>query len=189
VQQKIVYAGRVASSFANAADLLEHLAQLPVPPKQVERLTRCIGAARAAQRDESVAAFQALPLAEKFDAPSGVEPPELAVVFVDGGRLQIRERMDQTVETAESPAEPGQWEPEPLATKGHWREDKVGLLAEMKSQPCSGDPCPEIPPGFLDVLRIPMLARELGKVAAGGEGMVQNRAISGNTAEPPPGRL
>jgi hypothetical protein len=116
------------------------------------------------------------------------------VVFVDGGRLQIRERTDQTDQTAESPAEPGQWEPEPLANKGHWREDKVGLLAEMKSQSCSGDPCPEIPPGFLDVLRIPLLARELGKVAASGEGEAgatdrgpapQPAKPAGPTYEPP----
>jgi hypothetical protein len=168
VQHKIVYAGRAASSFAAAAELLEELAHLPVPVKQVERLTRCIGAERVERRDEAIATFAALPLAQKFDAPAGASPPEVACVFVDGGRLQIRERTDPTAgsaEPADPKAESQTWEPE-VVTKGYWREDKVGLLTAMRSAPCAADPCPEIPSGFLDVLRIPMLARELGKVAA-----------------------
>jgi hypothetical protein len=165
----MVYAGRVASSFANAAQLLHNLARLPVTTKQVERLTRAIGGERVAQREAATAAFASLPLAQKFEAPPGVEPPQLACVEVDGGRLQIRERTAQTVASVEPQPEPESWEPEAVARKGHWREDKVGLLASLKSQPCATDPCPQIPPGFLDVLRIPMLARELGKVAAGTE--------------------
>jgi hypothetical protein len=150
--------------------MLDRLARLPVPAKQVERLTRGIGEERVARRDEEVAAFAALPLAEKFAAPQGARPPELACVFVDGGRLQIRERAEQPAEPAEPQPESGQWEPEPSDGKGHWREDKVGLLAEMRSEPRGSDPCPNIPPGFLDALRIPLLARQLGKVAAGAEG-------------------
>jgi hypothetical protein len=169
VQQKIVYAGRVAASFAHAAELLNRLAQLPVPTKQVERLTRAIGAERLDQRDAAVAAFVDRPLVEKFDAPTGVAPPDLACVFVDGGRLQIRERTDQAAEPVETPAEQQPWEPEPVAAKGHWREDKIGLLTAMKSASCACDPCPEIPPWFLDVLRMPILAKELGKVAATAE--------------------
>lgn len=163
LQRKIVYAGVVASSFATAADLLENLADLSVPLKQVERLTRQIGTERVAQRDRDVTDFQALPLARKFDAPGDVKPPDLAVIMVDGGRLQVRER------TA-TPATPGPTEPEPgeeaAALKGFWREDKVALLLGMKSSVAAVDPCPEIPRGFLDVLRIPSLVRELGKVAA-----------------------
>lgn len=164
MQQKIVYAGRVATSFASAADLLSHLADLDVTPKPVERLTRAIGTERVAQRDAAVAAWQARPLAEKFKAPDGVAPPELAVVFVDGGRLQIRERTATTATTEAAPD--GFWEADEPPEKGFWREDKLSLLAEMKSQPCTADPCPEIPAGFLDVLRIPTLAREVGKAAA-----------------------
>jgi len=171
VQQQIVYAGRVAASFANAAELLDRLARLPVTAKQVERLTRGLGAERVEQRDAAVAAFVDRPFVEKFDAPAGVQPPEMACVFVDGGRLQIRERTDQAVGSAEPTdrsSEPEPWEPEAFA-KGYWREDKVGLLTAMQSASGARDPCPEIPPGFLDVLRMPLLARELGKVAAAAE--------------------
>jgi len=46
---------------------------------------------RVAERDTEVAAYQALPLAEKFQPPAGVTPPALAVVMADGGHLQIRD--------------------------------------------------------------------------------------------------
>ncbi|HKB41270.1 MAG TPA: hypothetical protein VKD72_32900 [Gemmataceae bacterium] len=164
MQQKVVYAGSVAASFASASELLADLADLAVPAKQVERLTRGVGTQRVEQRDAAVAAFQSLPLAERFDAPATARPPDLAVVFVDGGRLQIRERGEAA--GASAAADAGPWEPEPVPEKGFWREDKVGLLAEMTSTPRGADPCPDVPPGFLDVLRIPVLARELGKVSA-----------------------
>ena len=186
MQQKIVYAGRVASSFASAADLLENLALLPVPVKQVERLTRGIGSERVAQRDETVAAFVALPLVEKFDAPADSEPPELAAVFVDGGRLQIRERCVQATQAVAVPAEQEPWEPETPTPKGFWREDKVGLLACLASPSAEVDPCPDIPSGFLDVLRIPILARELGKVAANRETEPDEAAAEPSAEQRPP---
>jgi hypothetical protein len=113
-----------------------------------------------------VAAFAALPLAAKFDAPAGVAAPGLAVVLVDGGRLQIRER----AAPADAPvAASSEFDERPADAKGFWREDKIGTLIEMKSEVHKADPCPQVPPGFLDVLRIPRLARELGKTAARAE--------------------
>jgi hypothetical protein len=168
VQRKVVYAGVAASSFAKGSELLDHLADLPVAAKQVERLTRAIGSERVAQRDEAVAAFEALPLVQKFDAPAGVAPPELAVVEVDGGRLQIRERDGSQAQSTPAVAEED-FDEDPKA-KGFWRENKVGLLLEMESEVSAVDPCAGIPPGFVDVLRIPVLAREIGKVAAQQEG-------------------
>ena len=168
MQRKIVYAGIAASSFAKGSELLDHLADLPVATKQVERLARAIGSERVAQRDEAVRAFEALPLVVKFDAPVGVAPPELAVVKVDGGRLQIRERDGPEAQAAEATPPPtdGDLDEDPKANKGFWREDKLGVLLEMESEVSAIDPCPQIPPGFIDVLRIPTLAREIGKVAA-----------------------
>jgi len=167
VQQKIVFAGVAASSFAKGSELLDKLADLPVPAKQVERLSRAIGRERVAQRDEAVTAFVALPLVEKFEAPAGVCPPELAVVEVDGGRLQIRERDGRPAAQAEeTPGEAeGGFDEGPPAL-GFWREDKLGTLLVMQSKVSVEDPCPQIPPGFIDVLRIPNLARQIGKVAA-----------------------
>lgn len=171
VQQKITYAGTVGRSFAEGSELLERLADVTVSAKQVERVTRRVGAERVAERDAAAAAYQALPLVEKFAAPAGVTPPELAVVMADGGRLQIRDR------TAPPTAAPppagaaagvpaatgaGGWDEE-AAPAGHWREDKVGLLLTMRSQASDADPCPEVPASFLDAARIPALVRELSR--------------------------
>jgi hypothetical protein len=177
LQQKIVYAGITSRSFTHASSTLEHLADLTVDAKQVERLTEGIGNERVAQRDAATVAFQALPLVEKFVAPPDVTAPDLAVVMADGGRLQILDR--GATETAASPTaataaalpEPD-WEEESPPKKGHWREDKVGLLLSMKSEAAAADPCPDIPDSFLDVLRIPKLARQLKKNARAGEDAV-----------------
>jgi hypothetical protein len=66
---------------------LQKLADLPIPEKQVERVTERIGHERLAARQAAVAAFQALPLASRFQVPPGVTPPALAVVLVAGGRM------------------------------------------------------------------------------------------------------
>src|SRR5262249_50203422 len=85
--QKVTYPGTAGRSSAEASATLHHLADLAVDPKQVERVTERIGAERVAERDAQAAAFQALPLVEKFRAPPGQAAPDLAVVMADGGRL------------------------------------------------------------------------------------------------------
>jgi hypothetical protein len=165
----------VSRSFAEGSELLDRLADLAVSAKQVERVTRRIGAERVAERDAEVAAYQALPLAEKFAVPSGVTPPDLAVVMADGGRLQILERarppsadpLPQAAGAAAASAAAAQdesWEEEKVSC-GHWREDKVGLLLAMQSAVSAVDPCPDIPPSFVDAARIPELVRELSRQA------------------------
>ena len=184
---KITYAGTASRSFAEGSVLLDKLADLPVPEKRVERITRRIGAERVAEREADVAAFAALPLVEKFAVPSGVTPPPLAVVMADGGRLQIRNAPRSgsappepapTAATAvgETVAEAEDWQEENTAASrvGHWREDKVGLLLTMTSEAAAADPCPEIPASFLDVVRIPKLVRELHKHVRDGQDAVSD---------------
>ncbi len=155
MQQRVVYAGTVARSFAEASDLLQRLADLPLATKAVERLTRRIGEERVAERTAEVTQFTALPLVDKFAVPAGATPPEVAVVMVDGGRLQLREAAEAECPSAER--------------TGHWREDKIGLLLTMQSTPQEYDPCPDIPSAFLDATRIPRLVRELKPLAAASE--------------------
>ena len=173
MQQQITYAGTVSRSFAEASELLERLADLSVSAKQVERLARRIGQERVAERQAEVAAFQAMPLAEKFAVPAGVTTPDLAVVMADGGRLQILDRTAASVAdpppsapsaAAGSPAvtEAETWDEEKVSS-GHWREDKVGLLLTMRSTVSAVDPCPDLPPSFVDATRIPELVRELSR--------------------------
>ncbi len=167
-----------------------------MPAKQVERVTRRAGAERVAERAAAMAAFTALPLAERFAAPPGVTPPAVAVVMADGGRLQIR---DGPRPAAAPPAaapegaapEAGAWEEEATAARsGHWREDKVGLLLTMTSDVAGTDPCPEIPASFLDVVRIPKLVRQLSRHVKEAEGADEPEAAAealsaGGTYRPP----
>jgi hypothetical protein len=182
---KITYAGTAGRSFAEASALLEQLADLTTPEKQVERVTRRIGAERVAEREAAVAAFAALPLTAKFGAPAGLTPPDVAVVMADGGRLQIRDGPGTDAAAAATKAAPKtaggtpppdaqEWdeETEAASQSGHWREDKVGLLLTMTSVEAKADPCPHIPASFLDVVRIPKLVRELSKHVKAGEDAV-----------------
>ena len=167
---KIVYAGVSNSSFKlGSADLLK-LAEVRVPVKQVERVTKRIGQERVAQRAAAVKAYQALPLVERKAAPVGVTAPDLAVVGCDGGRLQILDRRGAKVDAEEAPdAQDGR-------AGQHWREDKIGLLQTMKSEVLASDPCPEIPEQFVDPTRILKLARELKKQALPSEEAVKETA-------------
>lgn len=155
MQIKIVYASVSNSSYEQASRDLAELAELSVSAKQVERVTNRIGMERCAERDAEVKAYQALPLAERKGVPAGVEPPEVAVVGADGGRLQIWERVSEPDAGSES------LEPEQGTTGKHWREDKIGVVLQMKSEISATDPCPEIPETFVDPTKILRLVREL----------------------------
>jgi len=172
---KIVYAGTMSRSFEHGSKDLAKLAEVEVPTKQVERVCQRIGDERVEERDEAVAAYQKLTLAERKGVPEGVTAPDLAVVGCDGGRLQVLERTGATVEAEEANVA------EEEHRGQHWREDKIGLLQTMKSTVSASDPCPEIPDCFVDPTRILKLARELKKQAAPSEEAVKE------TSEPEAG--
>jgi hypothetical protein len=184
LQDKIVYAGVTNHSFAAASETLAKIGGLAVSPKQVERVTKRIGQERSTERDEALAAYQALPLVQRKGVPQGVTAPALAVVGTDGGRIQILDRAAKAAPAAESvpavaapaavavaAAETPTAAADRAAAPGaagqergrHWREDKVGLLMAMTSTPALSDPCPDIPEGFLDPTRMGKLVRELRK--------------------------
>jgi hypothetical protein len=160
LQRKIVRAGTKTRAFAKGSeDLLDYL-DLKVDPKQVERVTERIGTERCAQRDVEVERYMSLPLAERKAKPEGVTAPALAVVSVDGGRVQIR----RDVQPAAAATPDGTEEELPPDNKHrgkHWREDKIGLLMTMQSEAQASDPCPQVPSVFVDPTRIAKLVREL----------------------------
>jgi len=166
--EKIVHAGTACTSYLSASAILDKLADLPINAKRVERLTRDIGAERVAERDAHTAAYEAMRVVAKFETPVGISAPDLAVVMVDGGRLQVldSEETTVTVSSPESLAEETTSvdlaldEEEPPAKNRHWREDRIGLLMTMHSKVAPSDPCPQIPDCFLDAARMRRLARE-----------------------------
>lgn len=171
MKAKIVYAGSNNTSYEQASADLLNLAELKVSDSQVRRVCKEIGDERLAERDAEVAAYQALPLMERKSVPEGVSAPKLAVVEVDGGRLQIIDRSAQTSDTVTGETTPADGlrrsdDSEEREDNGrHWREDKIGLLLTMSSEALPYDPCPEIPENFVNPLRILKLARELKKRA------------------------
>jgi hypothetical protein len=172
LQAKITFAGVNNTSYAQAEQDLDVLAELTVSDKEVRRLCKKIGEERVAERDAAVAAYQARPLPERKGVPEGVTAPDVAVVGVDGGRLQILERTahgaavipETPEEIQDDVAVP---EAETKAKKPlYWREDKIGLLLTMTSECQKADPCPEIPDSFVNAQWIGELAKELGKRAS-----------------------
>ena len=179
---KIVYAGVQTHSFTEGAQHLEKLAEVTIPVKHVERLTRQVGEERLTERADQVAVWEELPLVEREQSP-GSPPPAVAVVEMDGGRMQIREpnwggTEDAAVavptatappQVAESTSAASAAEPDAAtasaARHNHWREDKVGCLLTMTSTVSATDPCPEIPAVFVDPLRALALAQGIGKTA------------------------
>lgn len=162
VLKKIVFAGTQHPSFAQGSVALASLAGLTVATKQVERITEKIGRERVERRDQSVEEFQRLPLATRCRSPIP-HPPDLAVVEMDGGRLQILNRRGSATE----PDEEIDDEDKPEGRRRHWREDKIGVLMTMTSTSSREDPCPEIPESFVDPTRILKLAREIkGSITA-----------------------
>lgn len=140
----------MCGSFASASEALWELAEVEVPTKQVERRTQGIGTERCGERDAQAAAYLALPLVERKGVPDGVAAPAVAVVEMDGGRLQIFDR-SKARDCAVSVKKKGR----------HWREDKVGLLASMASACSEVDPCPTLPKHFLDRSKIVQLVQEI----------------------------
>ena len=145
MQQKIVHAGVNSPSYQQGAHDLAELSDLKVKPKPVERIVRKIGQERIAQRDAAVAAYERLPLmAKDVVANPKRSSPSVAMVSVDGGRLQIRS----------APSEPKQ--------DSHWRESKVSVLETYQSDVHEADPDPDVPRCFLDLKRTKEMVQGLG---------------------------
>jgi hypothetical protein len=182
VQAKIVFAGVTARSFAEAETMLQTLTERTVSAKQVERVTERIGAERVAERDEATAQYESLPLVERKAAPEALQPPALAVVMPDGGRLQLRPEVEALSST--EVAEDTESDDEPL--RGYWREDQIGLIISMKSTQAEIDPCPEIPKTFVDQQHIVQLTRQLKPVTGATEAEVTTAHGQGESKEEDP---
>jgi hypothetical protein len=160
----IVYAGTKHPSFGQGSEALAVMAGLTIQEKQVERITKRIGQERVTERDQEVQAYLALPLMEKVRSPIN-QPVDLAVIEMDGGRLQIFDRRDATARSSKDEAQTqgtglqDEEDDEEEPRHGHWREDKIGVLMTMTSEVSATDPCPEIPEHFVDPTRILKLVR------------------------------
>ena len=111
-------------------------ADVVVSAKTVERVVHAVGAELAARRDLDPRSDDAL-------SRRPAEPPGLAVVECDGGRIRVRE--------------PGRG-PGVHLTGAGWREDKNACLIRATHKTFAHDPQPEPPECFLNVEHVAKLA-------------------------------
>jgi hypothetical protein len=125
---KIVRAAARGGSFDDAAESLGDQAEITISGRQLGRIAHEVGGQLRDDRDQKVEDFR-----KNQAKPEAPVVPRLAVVIIDGGRLQTRSE------------EPGQ------GTGIHepgWREDKIANLVTMSTQSHDQDPHPELPRCF-----------------------------------------
>lgn len=108
---------------------------LTLSSRHLGRIIEGLGAELVEQRDAFVAAI----VHHRREAEGPDPQHALAAVFVDGGRVQMR---DDT---------PGQG---PGVHQRRWQEDKIARLQTMSTQTYAVDPCPEPPACFLDARKL-----------------------------------
>jgi hypothetical protein len=143
--RKVAYAGSQSASFVAATKALSALAEVEVSRERVQRWTKRVGDQRVAEVEAAAQSYERLLLPLQQKSPV-LQVPHVACVQMDGGRIQIRDRQE------ESP--PGE-------SKGYWRETLVGCCLSMTSSEYSTDPCPRIPEIFVDRTRMGELSREI----------------------------
>jgi hypothetical protein len=144
VTDKIIRAGAREPSFQEAAEALEELADVSISCRQISRIAHEVGQQLRAERDQHVAEFQAGKLRAEVETR-----PALALVGVDGGRLQIRSEGDG-----------------PGAHDSSWREDKISVLATAAITSFNSDPEPDLPDCFRNREYVEKLVRGIGGQSA-----------------------
>jgi hypothetical protein len=134
----VTLAGQLPSAEC-AATALHTVAAVPISGRHLQRLTQEVGSHLARLRDE-----QADRQRRRQLPPRVAEPPPVAVVDVDGGRLGTRE----------PGVGPGVQQPQA-------KENKIAFLLSMRSPTHTADPQPEPPPAFRDHGRVARLGRQI----------------------------
>jgi len=146
-------------SFKDASESLADGAEITISERQLGRIAHQVGEELRRDRDRRVERFQA-----REATPEVPVIPRLAVVIVDGGRLQVRSEV------------PGQG---PGAHDSCWREDKVASLLTMSTQSHDQDPHPELPRCFAGRRQVVELVQGIT-----GQGALAD-VIEPTPAEPP----
>ncbi len=157
---KIIRSAAVEPSFEGASRVLEDLAEITISPRQTDRIAHEVGEQLEAQRDQQVKQFQVRTLQPRTEMR-----PALAVVEVDGGRLQVRSQGEG-----------------PGAHNASWREDKIAMLATAAITPSDSDPEPELPACYRDRRYVGKLLRGMSGIAPMGETDPPTEPNGGSTA-------
>jgi hypothetical protein len=150
VYRRVVFAAVHSTSFDDASEAMQELAELPLLPKRIWRGAKRVGEERIAECEAAAEAYEQLPLPARHVSPVE-QVPRVACVQMDGGRFQVRERENASSESRADSAD----------GEGHWREYKAGVLLSMTSDVHAEDPCPELPATFADPGKMRQMAREI----------------------------
>jgi len=177
VARKMVYAGVHARSFEESSGFCGELAELDIQGRRIGRLVKKVGTERVEQRDLETESWQAFTSKQRA-IRAVAEPPKCVAVSMDGGRLQIRDRLgaEAATERSEGP-QASEGQKADCSEKGKfWKEMKGGLLMELEALSFDEDPYPAIPEVFVDPKRMARLSSEVH----GGSG-----GVSDSEREPP----
>jgi hypothetical protein len=162
VLQKAIWAGANNGSYALAAAAMEQLGEIRLSPKQIRRMVNQVGEARLAERELGVEQLQAMSLPKRREGSQASQPPDLAVISMDGGRYQRRDNFRHAQNQ-----EPG---------SKHWRETKVGCLLSMQSEVHASDPSPRFPAWLATSSAVAELAKITEKSLASGSERARQEA-------------
>jgi hypothetical protein len=135
---KIVSANAEQKSAAKAQKMLRKLADVSVSVPTIMELTSMIGQELHQQLQQQAAAHQ-----EQTLEPQHPEPPSVATVAMDGGRIMTRAEAGRGVHDQA------------------WKETKNACLLTMSSSVSEEDPHPELPTCFANPKYVETLVREI----------------------------
>jgi hypothetical protein len=142
--QKMVWAGSNLGSYAMAEEAMQELAGVMLSARRIRRVVNQVGKQRVAEREAAMEQFKAMDLPKQQVGSSAVDPPQMAVMMMDGGRYQRRDHFGK--------------KDRPQREK-HWREDKVGCLLSMSGPRHESDPTPELPEWLASSAAVAELAK------------------------------
>lgn len=138
MRTKIVFAAGETRSFWRASVVVERIGGTAVSDDTIQRVVGEIGLELAERRDAD-------PNSEDALARRPAEPPAMAVVECDGGRIRARA--------------PGKGRGVHLSGESGWRETKNACLVNAMGKAFDSDPQPEPPRCFLDPTHVAQIAQ------------------------------
>ena len=158
--ERIVQAAADTRSFDRARLVLKRVGNNEVSAKTIERIVHDVGGELVALRDAASGTGSAL-------VQASAEPPTLAVVQCDGGRIRTRQ--------------PGHG---PGVHDEGWRETKNACLLRMSHHRLDCDPQPELPAAFCDPGQVAKIAEKEAPSASDVAEAFQDSTPSDQTEEP-----
>jgi hypothetical protein len=151
VLDKIVWADAEHKSTSSAKKAIQKLAEISVSAPTIREMSDTIGEELEEQLQQQAAAH-----ANGNLQPEYPEPPQVAAVAIDGGRIMTRDKAGRGVH------------------RQAWKETKNACLHTMSSKLFEEDPHPALPSCFANQAHVEKLVREIHSATVGSEEPPEN---------------